>query len=340
MGTLQDKQIIFVISQPRSGSTLLQHIIGSHSQVHTVPEPWFMLNLVYGIRRTGWEAEYNSRIAYIALEEFLGRLPNGEQTYLEGIRRMAAYIYDQALLSTRKRYFLDKTPRYYLIIPELRHIFPEAKFVFLIRNPLAVFSSIIEVNFGGNWRGLFLPDRKLDILSAPLLILQGIERLGRQATVVHYESLVREPQETIRTLCRELELRFESDMLHYGNKVQFADSALVDPKSIYRHRGPVEDYVDQWLTRLDTSQKVYFAKEYLAELGSETVDELGYSYDLLMNKLNSLAGHKHVPLVPWRLLVRRWDELHWWNRLRVLAISSLEARGWMGTLRAIVRRLS
>ena len=42
-----------------------------------------------------------------------------------------------------KRYFLDQTPQYHLIIPELLRVFPAASYVILFRNPLAVLVSMI-----------------------------------------------------------------------------------------------------------------------------------------------------------------------------------------------------
>jgi hypothetical protein len=36
------------------------------------------------------------------------------------------------------RYFLDKTPRYHYVVDDLFRVFPEAKTIFLWRNPLAI----------------------------------------------------------------------------------------------------------------------------------------------------------------------------------------------------------
>ena len=52
-------------------------------------------------------------------------------------------------------YFLDKTPPYAHFLPELARTFPEAKFIALWRNPLAVVASIVETFCGGRWE----PDR-------------------------------------------------------------------------------------------------------------------------------------------------------------------------------------
>lgn len=46
MGPMKDR-LLFLISAPRSGSTLLQRMLGSHSEVFTHPEPHLMTPLAY-----------------------------------------------------------------------------------------------------------------------------------------------------------------------------------------------------------------------------------------------------------------------------------------------------
>jgi hypothetical protein len=329
----EDEHLIFLISQPRSGSTLLQHILGSHSEVYTLPEPWFMLHLVYGLRSSGIEAEYNAQYAYLALKGFLERIIDGKAIYLEATQSMALYLYRRALEPSGKKYFLDKTPRYYLIIPELRRIFPKAAFIFLLRNPLAVLSSIIEVTFEGSWAGLITVDRRHDILSAPRLILDGIEHLGERTAVVYYERLVIDPEQTVKNLCHTIGLGFEPDMLNYGSKVKFEGTTFVDPHSIYQHEGPVVDYIEKWPTGFNSPQKLHIAKSYLATLGRNTVDRLGYSYDDLEAKLNSIKSGRKQFVIPGKLLITPSKEPAYWYQLVLIFVCSLQIRGIWKTLR-------
>ena len=114
---------IFLISQPRSGSSLLQQILGNHPQIHTLSEPWIMLHPVYAVRERGIQTEYNATWAHDALKQFLGSIPKGKDTYFQLIHQMYDALYQHTLEGTGKTYFLDKTPRYYFIIPELMKIF-------------------------------------------------------------------------------------------------------------------------------------------------------------------------------------------------------------------------
>lgn len=47
----------FLVSLPRSGSTLLQRIVSNHPDIHTVAEPWFMLHPLYALKRGEFIAE-------------------------------------------------------------------------------------------------------------------------------------------------------------------------------------------------------------------------------------------------------------------------------------------
>jgi hypothetical protein len=49
------------------------------------------------------------------VETFLQALPNGENQFNAGLRRICSYLY-QALLTLGQRFFLDKAPRDYYII--------------------------------------------------------------------------------------------------------------------------------------------------------------------------------------------------------------------------------
>ena len=72
-------QLLFLISPPRSGSTMLQRMLASHSQIHTHPEPHLLTPLHYlGYYATVDAAPYDHVNAARALREFTEELPGGE----------------------------------------------------------------------------------------------------------------------------------------------------------------------------------------------------------------------------------------------------------------------
>jgi SAM-dependent methyltransferase len=282
-------RLIFLISLPRSGSTLLQHILGSHPSVGTTAEPWVLFPSAYALRPTGLTADYDANVGRVALGEFLGRLQRGQEEYDAAIRAMALHLYGAFLTQSRRERFLDKTSRYYLILPELFRIFPEARFVFLVRNPMAVLASFLDVMIQGDWRLFAHPPIRNDLLHGYRLIQDGVRHRGDDAVVVRYEDLVTDPERTVKDLCAALDLAHEPRMLDYG-QTGVLPGRLVDPKSIHRHRGPVPDYLDAWRSRFRTPDEIRLAHALLEHLGRPLLADCGYAYDDLEGALPPLPG--------------------------------------------------
>src|SRR4051812_7551137 len=79
--------LIFLIAPPRSGTTLLQKIIASHSAVHTLSEPWIAMQPLLALRPHAFSAFYQADVARDGLLEFLSTLPEGREAYWEAVRR-------------------------------------------------------------------------------------------------------------------------------------------------------------------------------------------------------------------------------------------------------------
>jgi len=296
------RHLIFLVSMPRSGSTLLQHILASHSKVAATAEPWILFPAAYALRPGALTADYDANTGRIALSEFLAQLHGSDEEYYAAVRKMAMHLYDSYLAEHGKERFLDKTSRYYLFLPELFRIFPEAKYVFLTRNPLAVLASYLEFMVFGNWKRLGEPGMRNDLADGYRLIRQGIRYFGDDAVVVRYEDLVEDPETIVGGLCERLGLEFEPGMLNYGERVGVLPGKLVDPKSIQKHETAVKDYAQAWRSKYSTRQERHFAQGFLAGLGSELVNGLGYSYEELAAVV-SAEDRGWAPLMRWEVLM-------------------------------------
>lgn len=325
------ESLIFLISQPRAGSTLLQRILAGHPLIHTSAEPWLMLHPVYALKQEGLQAEYEAGWARTALLDFLANYADGTETYLQAVRAFASVLYGRALAGTGKRFFLDKTPRYYFIIPELRTFFPRARFVFLIRNPLAVLASILATWVQGDWAKLTF--YRYDLLLAPQRILEGIKLLSDKAIVVKYEELVTTPSETIDAVCRQLGLHFSDNMLNYGRRPA-PRGAFGDPGGVDRHMGPTPDSVNSWQELSATPQARHFAHAYLHELGPELIAALGYQWQELEDGLGDLQKPKATPLVSWRTTMRARESWTLRERLSFEWAMALQREGALCGMRS------
>ena len=307
------KGLIFIISQPRSGSTLLQRVLAGSPDVQTSAETWLMLHPLYANKGAEHiQTDYNASWAHEAVEEFLDNYTDGREVYNDAIRAWADVIYSNALKQHEKKYFIDKTPRYFFIIRELYELFPHAKFIFLIRNPMAVLASELNTYVKGDWPvlGNFSPD----LLDAPALILEGIELLGTNAIIVHYENFVSSPDVNISTLCKQLGIDFHTEMLDYS-KTPKPVGRYNDPAGINQHSSTNTTSVEKWKKMIDHDQSLYFARCYLPALGKETIGRLGYDYQEIFDALHSRSLPKSG-LYPWSTAIRPKAE---WTRSQHLA---------------------
>jgi len=293
--------LIFIISQPRSGSTLLQRMLSGHPDIASSAETWLMLHPVYGDREEGIETEYGAHWARLARNEFLENYTEGMTVYEDACRAWARTFYDNALQTSGGKIFIDKTPRYAMIIPELFRLFPQAKFVFLLRNPMAILAS--ELNSFVKDQFNILSEFRSDLLEAPQQILDGIAQHDA-AIVVRYEELVSDSEAQVRALSDKLGIDYVPEMLDYSGTPE-AKGFMTDRVGIQKQNKPVTDSINKWKSMLDDPQQLHFAQSYLAALGKDIVEALGYDYASLDAELKSAGAPTGV--YPWRLAINPID---------------------------------
>lgn len=294
------ENLIFLISQPRAGSTMLQCILGSHPEIFTSSESWLLLHPVYALRDEGIWTEYDANLACRARQDFIQSLPAGDEDYFEGLRQMYGYLYSRALVDSGKHYFLDKTPRYYHIIPEIKRLFPEAGFIILLRNPLSVLCSIVRAWIRGNW--VSLHRFKYDLLEAPASLVDGIETLSESCMVTHYETLVENPRAEMKRLCSGLGVEFLPDMLEYG-QAGASSWRFGDKVGVRQYDKPDPTGAERWMNDIEDPQVWRLGRDYLAWLGRDTVNRMGYAYDDLLDTLAPLQPSAVRQCFTWPLWV-------------------------------------
>jgi hypothetical protein len=296
--------LIFLISQPRAGSTLLQRMLGGHREIHTASEPWLMLPPLDLMRGGERDADYSFRLAHTGLETFLATLPRGRAEYLDAVRRAYAPLYGAAIRASGKRCFLDKTPRYYFVIAELKEVFPEARFIILLRTPPAVLVSIVE-----RWierKGWFaLHNYRHDLLRAPAMLMDGAEALGDAGLVVRFESLVAAPGAELARICAFLDVPCSDDLVDYG-RGEPPNWRFGDKKSISEHARPEASLADRWRQSLEHPQTWRLARDYVHALGKALIARMGYSFEELDRTLHGArpSAARLLATVPLHWLLR------------------------------------
>jgi hypothetical protein len=242
------ENLVFIVGSPRSGSTLLQRMISSHSQIYSHPEPHLITPLAYlGYYDTVEKAPYDHVNAAQALRELCQELPRGEADYLDAVRAYASTLYERVLTPTGKRYFLDKTPAYGLVLPFLAKLYPRARYIVLTRHPMGVLHSVAHSFFAGNYQAAaatnpvvpsYVPAIGKFILEKPVPFVK-----------VRYEDVVQEPEREMKRVFEHLGVPFEVGVVDYGKQKHISKS-YGDPMSVEKHTRPVTDSLDAWASDL------------------------------------------------------------------------------------------
>jgi len=274
---------LFIFSLPRAGSTLLQRVLAADSQISSAAEPWVLLPFVYALREHGATAEYSHHWANFALNDFIRALPNGKQDYLSAVGSATRELYQKAAKNKDARYFLDKTPRYALIVDEIIDTFPDGKFVFLWRNPFAIIASIVETWGGSKWDVSMC---KVDLFDGMANLIDGYQAHSNQALTIQYESLLQSPEKELSRIAEYLELKLDFDVLKNFSQVSFS-GRLGDGTGVKNYQTVDTAPLEKWKTVINNPLRKRWCRRYLSWLGEERLKVMGYEYKELLRDLNS-----------------------------------------------------
>lgn len=270
---------ILLLSLPRSGSTLVQRVLAAHDEVATASEPWLLLPLLLPLRDDvpapgGWQPRIHE-----ALNDFSRTLPDGVGSYERSVGDAARTIYEEA--AGGARFYLDKTPPYFLVIDEIVRTLPEARVVVLWRNPLAVLASVVETFCGGRWRP---QDYPTSLFGGLTRLVDGVHRHGERIHTVRYEDLIDGKEDEWRRLTDFLGLEFDPSSLVRFSEVRL-DGAMGDAvgTKAYSHldTGPTA----KWQGTISNPVRRLWAQRYLEWIGDERLTVMGYDRERLLAEL-------------------------------------------------------
>ena len=198
-----DRAPIFVVGLPRSGSTLIEQILASHSLVdatHELPEVGRLIQQLNRERRDG--IVYPEAVRDLADDTWaaLGR------SYLESTRRYRG----------NAPHFIDKNPNNFASIGLLSLILPNAKFVNARRHPLDTCLSCYKQLFARGQPFTYdLVELGEYYLQYARLMAHWHAVLPGRVLDVHYETMVTDQAEQTRRLLEFCGLPWEDACLRY-----------------------------------------------------------------------------------------------------------------------------
>ena len=289
---------IFVLSLPRSGSTLLQRLLATAPEVSTASEPWILLPLLYALRPSGAAAEYDHRVMAEGVHDLLQQVPNGRELYLAEVKRLALDVYTAAS-APGARFFVDKTPRYHLIAADLLEMFQDAPFVVLWRNPLAIVASPVENWAGGRWA---VHRWHVDLYRGVANLVRAVEEHPSRITVVRYEDLVADPDFQLARLRAAMGLPDGAGPVDLSAAPPLGGS--LGDRSGSGSDVVSKDPVEKWRRTLSNPVRKAWCRRYLRWIGRERLAVMGYDRDELLRDLHG------VPSTP-RMAV---SDMYWLTR--------------------------
>ncbi|TDC50218.1 sulfotransferase [Actinomadura sp. KC345] len=181
----------FIMSAPRSGSTLLRSIMNAHADIRAPHE----------LHLRQIQVEMEDDFARNSIEA-LG-LANDDLEHLLWDR-----LLHWELARSGKQIIVEKTPANLEHWERLRECWPDARYIFLLRHPMHIFESLVNNH----------PEFSPDILL--LRLFHDVEpmreaRANLTGITVRYEELTANPNQVIEYVCHHLDVAWDPGMLDY-----------------------------------------------------------------------------------------------------------------------------
>jgi len=232
---------IFILGMPRAGSTLIEQILSSHSQVEGTMELPDIPALANQIQEGG--ASYPEALVTLSAEE---------------TRRLGQSYLDRTHIQRKegKPFFIDKLPNNWLHIGFIHLILPNAKIIDARRHPLDCCFSNFKQHFArGQGFSYGLEDVGRYYVDYVRLAAHFDAVLPVRVHRVIHERLLDDPEGEISALLQALDLPFEDACLNFHHNKRAVRTASSEQVRRPINREGVGQWLpyEPWLTPLKTA---------------------------------------------------------------------------------------
>lgn len=285
----------FIIGAQRSGTTLLRLILNAHSKIAIPEEGTFWMPLIRSLHKN-YDAPINEKtlrnyIKYIrqneafkvwqlSLDNALARL-----NYEKGItiRDLMQSLYTEYAIANNKSMWGDKTPSFFRKISELSMIFPNARFIHIVRDGRDVYLSMRGREQGRENIAVAALEWKYKVQKVRGLL----EQLPQERRFeVNYEDILRLPERKVLEICNFLGIDYEESMMDfYESSHRFVGKH--HSKLIYK---PISSSpAERWKKQMSDSENKIFesiAHNCLKDLEYDIIFKVSFN---CWNKLKVIA---------------------------------------------------
>ena len=273
----------FILGNPRSGTTLLRLILNNHSLIGVPPESgflqwWHKKYYKWSENDTKDDNKINLLLDDILsskkIEDWKLNRPNLKNFILskkpKDYSEIITAIYK--FYTNNKLIIGDKNNYYIHHLEELNLIFPNAKYIHLIRDGRDVACSYKNINkLNPNLK--YIPkvsSNIIDIANEWNNNIITIEKFiqNYNSITIRYEDLISTPIETLKQVCTFLEVKYEDKMLSYYQNNDEPSSTL------------------QWKEKTKESIDEKNKKKYLSLLSYEEIKKFNEIANVTLEKFN------------------------------------------------------
>lgn len=298
----------FIIGNPRSGTTMFRLMLTSHKSIYVPTESGWALHLSSKYQKHN---NHNN----IDIDAFLSDLQQCKKieywdidyadlkNYLKGrnenYRQISANVYRYCATKHGKVIYGDKNNYYLNHIEELSQIYPESKFIHLVRDGRDVACSYR--NLQKLEKGKYFPDLPSSVIDCAYewvknveTIQSGLSKLKNDRYLeIRFEDLVNISEQTLDKVCKFLGQDYDDNMLKFYLKNR--DEGL-EPQDLMKWKQDTSKPIDKsqtgkWKHNFFTEDKLFFqtiAIQTLKKYGYEVDDKLTKS--MIPNKIQEIVN--------------------------------------------------
>lgn len=222
---------IFVLGCPRSGTTLLQSFLAAHPNLCSTPES-HAFNLLRDRNSPYAIKNYAKFRAHMAEHHGATQFPDPSISNNEFANGFIAGM-DEYARTLGRQGWVEKTPDHLFSIEAIQTYAPDARFIHILRDPLATVASLLEAAwlYPDQWGGTKTLSWAVEKWNVATETTATWAALPNHMTVC-YDQLCLEPEQSLRRLCEFLQIEFTTLMQAKQNDA----SQLVTSDEIWKSR--------------------------------------------------------------------------------------------------------
>ena len=305
---------LFIGGVQRSGTSLLRGIIGSHSKIAIYQWDLSLWTKYYPIYKAKKPNKTNfksliqdifndKKITNCDLDLDINKLLQVVETTNEvkSFKDIYSLFLEYYRETIGREYIGLKTPFNEYYVDDIFEAFPKSRFIHIIRSPMDSGTSLKKIK-DTSWGG------RTDYLNhiyqwekSACFAKRNQEKYDRQYFVLKYEDLIVKPEETVKKICKFLNIGYEKEMLKMNNHLGWKgdnssfssknDASKIFSNSINRYK--------QFLSKKDVQKYKILLGSYLEDF-DYSIEDSNSSFSLINYKFK--LAKAYYKSIDWLIL--------------------------------------